>query len=70
MLPPIKISDGQRQITQPESSPVEQAELDWILSVLDQTNMNISKACKKLNMSRSTVYRKLKKYNYEIKSIK
>lgn len=48
-------------------TPVEQSELNWILEVLERTNMNFTKAAKELGMNRSTIYRKLKKYGYDIK---
>ena len=49
-------------------NPAGQAELEWILSVLKRNHMNVTKAAKELNMSRSTVYRKLKKLGYDIKN--
>jgi transcriptional regulator of acetoin/glycerol metabolism len=48
-------------------TPVEKSELNWILEVLQKTNMNFSLASKELNMNRSTIYRKLKKYGFDIK---
>jgi transcriptional regulator of acetoin/glycerol metabolism len=51
-------------------NPVNQAELDWILSALKRSKMNVSDAAKELSMSRSTLYRKLKKLGYDIKSLK
>ncbi len=50
-------------------NPVNQAELDWILSALKRSQMNVTNAAKELNMSRSTLYRKLKKLGYDIKSL-
>ncbi len=50
-------------------NPVNQAELDWILSALKRSQMNVTDAAKELNMSRSTLYRKLKKLGYDIKSL-
>ena len=52
------------------TSPVNQAELEWILSALKRSQMNVTEAAKELNMSRSTVYRKLKKMGYDLKSLK
>lgn len=63
----------QKQILKNSSqkiSPVEQAELQWILEVLDRTQLNFSKAAEELNMSRSTIYRKLKKYGCDLKTLK
>ena len=51
-------------------NPVNQAELEWILSALKRSQMNVSTAAKELNMSRSTLYRKLKKMGYNIKNLK
>lgn len=51
-------------------NPVNQAELDWIKQALKRSQMNVSDAAKELNMSRSTLYRKLKKLGYDIKSLK
>ncbi|MBM4764635.1 hypothetical protein GNT69_20480 [Bacillus sp. B15-48] len=48
-------------------NPVKQAELEWILSVLKRSQMNVSNAARELNMSRSTLYRKLKNMGYNIK---
>lgn len=53
-----------------KQNPSAQAELDWILSALKRSHMNVSKAAKELDMSRSTIYRKLKKMGYDIKSLK
>ena len=51
-------------------NPVDQAELDWIISTLKRSQMNVSKAAKELKMSRSTLYRKLNKLGYNIKELK
>ncbi|MCM3726632.1 sigma-54-dependent Fis family transcriptional regulator [Neobacillus cucumis] len=51
-------------------NPVNQAELDWIKQALKRSQMNVTDAAKELNMSRSTLYRKLKKLGYDIKSLK
>jgi transcriptional regulator of acetoin/glycerol metabolism len=51
-------------------NPVNQAELEWILSALKRSQMNVSRAAAELNMSRSTIYRKLKNYGYDIKNLK
>lgn len=51
-------------------NPVEQAELEWILSALKRSQMNVSRAAEELNMSRSTIYRKLKNHGYDIKNLK
>ena len=48
---------------------MNQAELEWIVSVLKRSQMNVTKAAKELNMSRSTVYRKLKKMGYDMRSL-
>jgi sigma-54 dependent transcriptional regulator, acetoin dehydrogenase operon transcriptional activator AcoR len=50
-------------------NPVKQAELDWIIQALKRSQMNVTDAAKELNMSRSTLYRKLKKIGYDIKSL-
>lgn len=51
-------------------NPVNQAELDWIKQALKRSRMNVTDAAKELNMSRSTLYRKLKKLGYDIKNLK
>lgn len=51
-------------------NPVNLAELEWILSALKRSHMNVSNAAKELKMSRSTLYRKLKKMGYNIKNLK
>ncbi len=61
----------QKHLTkQPNMNPVNQAELEWILSTLKRSQMNVSKAAKELKMSRSTLYRKLNKMGYDLKSLK
>ncbi|MCH6267534.1 sigma-54-dependent Fis family transcriptional regulator [Neobacillus citreus] len=68
---PRDIKPQQKQLKEPtQMNPVNQAELDWILSALKQSNMNVSEAAKELNMSRSTVYRKLNRMGYDIKFLK
>jgi sigma-54 dependent transcriptional regulator, acetoin dehydrogenase operon transcriptional activator AcoR len=63
-----------KQLTLPintvKINPVNQAELDWIKQALKRSQMNVTDAAKELNMSRSTLYRKLKKLGYDIKSLK
>ncbi|MEH7416078.1 helix-turn-helix domain-containing protein [Neobacillus drentensis] len=51
-------------------NPVNQAELDWIKQALKRSQMNVTDATKELNMSRSTLYRKLKKLGFDIKNLK
>lgn len=51
-------------------NPAKQAELEWMLSTIKSADYNISKAANMLNMSRSTVYRKLKESGYHIKKLK
>lgn len=46
-----------------ELSPIEKAEMEQIKQLLLQTDWNISSVSKKLNIARSTLYRKLRKYN-------
>ncbi|WP_404331935.1 sigma-54-dependent Fis family transcriptional regulator [Mesobacillus maritimus] len=53
-----------------KANPVNQVEVEWIVSVLKRVQMNVSKATKELNMSRSTIYRKLKNMGYNIKDLK
>ncbi|MGM0904487.1 MAG: sigma-54-dependent Fis family transcriptional regulator [Bacillota bacterium] len=53
-----------------KTNPVNQVEVEWIVSVLKRVQMNVSKATKELNMSRSTIYRKLKNMGYNIKDLK
>ncbi|OPX18646.1 hypothetical protein BXT86_00030 [candidate division WOR-3 bacterium 4484_100] len=55
---PISLGKG---IVQSES-PLEQAEKAVILEVLKDTNWNQKKAARRLNISRITLWRKLKKY--------
>lgn len=50
-------------------NPVNQAETEWILTTLKRHQMNVSKAANELNMSRSTLYRKLKKMDVNIKNL-
>lgn len=60
----------QKRLSLPSAqNPVVQAELDWILSALKRSHMNVTKAAKELQMSRSTLYRKLKKLGYDIKNV-
>ncbi|WKB34798.1 helix-turn-helix domain-containing protein [Terrilactibacillus sp. S3-3] len=42
--------------------PLEAEEQKVLLRLLEETEWNISAAAKKLNIARSTLYRKLKKY--------
>lgn len=51
-------------------NPVQQAELDWIVSTLKLHDYNIVKATEELGMSRSTIYRKLKQYGYDLNEMK
>ncbi|BCJ85608.1 sigma-54-dependent Fis family transcriptional regulator [Effusibacillus dendaii] len=51
-------------------NPVEQAEMKWILEILERTKMDVTKAAKELNMNRSSIYRKLKKYGYDVAKLK
>ncbi|MCM3588378.1 sigma-54-dependent Fis family transcriptional regulator [Mesobacillus maritimus] len=51
-------------------NPVKQAEVEWIITALKRSQMNVSKTAKELNMSRSTLYRKLKSMGYNIKELK
>ena len=51
-------------------NPVNLAEIDWIKQALKRSQMNVTEAAKELNMSRSTLYRKLKKMGYDMKSLK
>ncbi len=44
-------------------SVIEQAEMQQIKTLLIQTGWNISAVAKEINIARSTLYRKLKKYN-------
>lgn len=46
-------------------SPLDAEEKRILLRLLEETGWNISAAAKKLNIARSTLYRKLKKYNLE-----
>jgi transcriptional regulator of acetoin/glycerol metabolism len=45
-----------------EVAALHQSEQDKLLSALFATHWNVSKAARKLNWSRVTVYRKLEKY--------
>jgi DNA-binding NtrC family response regulator len=51
----------QKRLKEVESLP--QSERERLLSTLFTTNWNVSKAAKKLNWSRITIYRKLEKYH-------
>lgn len=68
-LPP-SILNQSGQMNLHLNNPAQQAELEWMLSVLKKTNLNITEASKELKMSRSTVYRKLKKYGYNMSNVK
>jgi sigma-54 dependent transcriptional regulator, acetoin dehydrogenase operon transcriptional activator AcoR len=52
-----------------ELNPVQQAELEWILDALKRSDNNITRAAKELQMSRSTIYRKLSHLGYDIKKL-
>jgi len=52
--------------TGPELAPVEMAERDAIVDALEECHWNMSKATSVLKMSRSTLYRKIKKYEIEL----
>lgn len=51
------------QTTQLEKNPLEESEKNVIIHALTKTNGNRTKAAKLLNISRSTLYYKLDKYN-------
>ena len=68
--PPKHIFKQKSFSKQSNMNPVNQAKLDWIISTLKRSQMNVSKAAKELKMSRSTLYRKLNKMGYDIKELK
>jgi transcriptional regulator with PAS, ATPase and Fis domain len=45
-----------------ENSPIQKAESTIIREALERNNGNISKSCRELNISRATLYAKMKKY--------
>lgn len=49
--------------------PVENIEKRNIINMLIKCQKNVVKAGKNLNMSKSTIYRKLKKYNIDVNEI-
>ncbi len=46
----------------PPEAPLANAERNTILATLEETHWNVTKAAKKLNVSRNTLYRKMKRY--------
>lgn len=69
---PDYLADLQQQhaLAEPEQSgfsAMEIAEMEQLRKLLTQTDWNISAVSKALNMARSTLYRKLKKYNLKEK---
>jgi sigma-54 dependent transcriptional regulator, acetoin dehydrogenase operon transcriptional activator AcoR len=67
---PKHIQNQQTFINTVNTNPLKQAELDWIIQALKRSQMNVTDTAKELNMSRSTLYRKLKKMGYDMKSLK
>lgn len=51
-------------------SPVEQAEARWICDVLAKHRFDLGAAARELNMNRSSIYRKIKKYGMDIRELK
>jgi len=49
-----------------EMTPVELAERDVVIDALEECHWNLSKATSILKISRSTLYRKIKKFNIEL----
>jgi transcriptional regulator with PAS, ATPase and Fis domain len=61
-----------RSIRSPAASlsPVEQAEARWIRDVLAKHRFDLGAAARELNMNRSSIYRKIKKYGMDIRELK
>lgn len=66
IIEPLFIPVSEMQVISQEEkiySYKEQMQIDEILNVLDKTNGNIAKASELLNINRSTLWRRMKKYN-------
>lgn len=68
-LVPEEIRNGSKLIDREKLSDIEANEKDIIINLLEKNNNNISNVARKLDISRPTLYRKLKKYNVFTKRI-
>ncbi|MDQ1002674.1 transcriptional regulator of acetoin/glycerol metabolism [Neobacillus niacini] len=68
-LPRYILSQQKNLNSTSELNPVQQAELEWILDALKRSDNNITRAAKELQLSRSTIYRKLNQLGYDIKTL-
>ena len=55
--------DGSGIVTKRPSSPLDIAERDAILRELEAAHWNVTRVASKLNLSRNTLYRKMKRYS-------
>lgn len=51
-------------------TPVEQAEARWLREVLTKHRFDLATAARELNMNRSSIYRKMKKYGLNLRELK
>jgi transcriptional regulator of acetoin/glycerol metabolism len=61
--------DVRRQGTRRRLSPMEQVELDAMMTALEQSGNNRTKAAAALGISRATLYRRLKAYGLELERL-
>jgi transcriptional regulator of acetoin/glycerol metabolism len=61
--------DVRRQGTRRRLSPMEQVELDAMMTALEQSGKNRTKAAAALGISRATLYRRLKAYGLELERL-
>ncbi len=68
----ITMADFPQDLVQPapqEGKSLEAVTKNHIMSVLEETKGNISKAAKILGIQRMTLYNKLKKYHYAVNKL-
>jgi len=67
-LPDNLLSEFKRKPLMDQINPLEETEKNMIINALKSCGGNISKTAKKLGIGRTTLYRKIKKYNIDIES--